>query len=254
MLVQSPGWRIARTRWQRAQEYEEGFWRRLGENIEAGTHEQLGWYRWRADRLVERLAAAGGSVPRSGKVLEIGSGPIGIVNFLGWGERYAIDPLEHFYRTRPSLTGLRQPGVTYLDGSGERLPFEDRSFELVIIDNVIDHTFSPRTILEEIRRVLHPEGYLFLSVNVHTRWGAWLHDLLARLGIDRGHPYTFTSAILRQVLAAHHFAILTEQVEDYGAAKRADLQSCGLKPKVKGAVGLSEFSHSVVCRADDVVK
>ena len=76
-----------------------------------------------------------------------------------------------------------------------------------------------------------------------------MHDLLARLGIDKGHPYTFTSAILRQLLAAHRFPVLTEHVEDYGAAKRADLQSPGLKEKVKGAAGLSEFSHSVVCRA-----
>jgi SAM-dependent methyltransferase len=185
MLVQSPEWRIARTRWQQAQEYEQGYWRRLGDNIDAGTYE-LGWYKWRAERVDERLAAAGDAVPRSGKVLEIG--PIGIVNFLGWGERFAIDPLEHFYRTRPSLTALRRPDVTYIDGTGERLPFEDASFAFVIIDNVIDHTFSPQTILEEIRRVMRPDGYLYLSVNVHTRWGAWLHDLLAPCASTRDIP------------------------------------------------------------------
>lgn len=78
---------------------------------------------------------------KAGRALEIGSGPIGIVNFLEWGERYAIDPLEHFYRQRQSLIKLRKAGSTYLPGMGEHLPFGDASFSLVIIDNVIDHTW-----------------------------------------------------------------------------------------------------------------
>jgi SAM-dependent methyltransferase len=248
MLVHSPDLRIGLGRWRNAQKYEQGFWQRLGENIEAGTREQLDWYQWRANRLEERLAASPHPVPRGGKVLEIGSGPIGIVNFLEWGERYAIDPLEHFYRTQPPLAALRRPGVSYLDGAGESLPFEADSFGLVIIDNVIDHTYSPGRILEEIRRVLRPDGCLFLSVNVHTRWGAWLHSLLAVLRIDKGHPYTFTSESLRRLLAAHAFPIVSERVEDYEAARREDLHAGSLKQNVKGRIGLSEFSHSVLCR------
>ena len=248
MLVDSADWRIGRSRWLQAQKYEQGFWQRLGDGIEAGTREQLDWYTWRAGRLEERLAAAADPLPGSGKVLEIGSGPIGIVNFLEWGERYAIDPLEHFYRTQPSLAALRKPGVTYLDGAGERLPFEDGSFTLVIIDNVIDHTYAPRAILEEIRRVLRPDGRLYLSVNVHTAWGAWLHGVLAALRIDKGHPYTFTSRTLRELIAAHAFAVVSEQVDDYEHAKRVDRQAPGFKQKLKGYTGLSEFSHSVLCR------
>jgi SAM-dependent methyltransferase len=248
MLTRTVGWRIGRTRWLEAQKYERAFWQRLGEGIEAGTREQLGWYKWRAGRLEERLAAVTDRPLRAGKLLEIGSGPIGIVNFLEWGERYAIDPLEHFYRTQPSLAALRKPGVTYLDGTGEHLPFEDRSFTLVIIDNVIDHTYAPRAILEEIRRVLRPDGSLYLSVNVHTRWGAWLHDVLATFRIDKGHPYTFTSRILRDLIAAHGFTSVSEQVDDYRDARRADRQAPGLKQKVKGFTGLSEFSHSMLCR------
>lgn len=248
MLTQSADWRIGRSRWLQAQEYEQGFWQRLGDGIEAGTREQLDWYAWRAGRLEERLAAVADPPSGSGKVLEIGSGPIGIVNFLDWGERYAIDPLEHFYRTQPSLAALRKPGVTYLDGAGEHLPFEDGSCALVIIDNVIDHTYAPRAILEEIRRVLEPDGRLYLSVNVHTAWGAWLHGVLAALRIDRGHPYTFTSRTLRQLIAAHAFGVVSEQVDDYEDARRADRQAPGFKQKVKGYTGLSEFSHSVLCR------
>ena len=247
MLARSSDVRIGWTRWLKAQKYEQAFWQRLGDDIEAGAREHLDWYGWRA-RQLERFLSVAGVTRTGGKVLEIGSGPVGIVNFLEWGERYGIDPLEHFYRTRPTLVTLRQPDVTYLDGTGERLPFENGSCSLIIVDNVIDHTYAPGTILEETHRVLRSDGHLYLSVNVHTQWGALLHALLAVLQIDRGHPYTFTSRTLRRLLAANRFGVLTEQIEDYRHVKRADRLSGSLKARIKGYTGLSEFSHAVLCR------
>jgi len=239
---------VAVERWREAQQYEQAFWQRLGEDIEAGTREHLDWYQWRADRLEDRLNGTGVVCGPAIKVLEIGSGPIGIVNFLTWGHRYAIDPLEHFYRTKPALVALRQSGVTYLDGTGERLPFDDGTFGLVIIDNVIDHTSAPAIVLQEISRVLADDGTLYLSVNVHTRWGALLHECLAGLHIDKGHPHTFTSETLRRLLRTHGFIPQAEQVEDYRKTRRADRMSPRLTDRIKGYTGMSEFSHGVVCR------
>jgi len=239
--------RIKWTRWQEAQHYERGFWERLSLSIERGVVGQLDWYKWRAERLEELLDRIPGALRRGGKVLEIGSGPIGIVNFLEWGERFAIDPLESFYRQQPSLVRLRNGGATYLSGSGEQLPVADESCGLVIIDNVIDHTFAPERILREISRVLAPSGRLYLSVNVHTGWGAFLHNALAVLRIDKGHPYTFTSVSLRQLLARAGFTVLLEEVGDYNQARRADRASRRPTDRIKGYTGLSEFAHLVVC-------
>jgi SAM-dependent methyltransferase len=249
MLALSNQVQIKRSRWLEAQEYERGFWQRLGTSIEEGSTSQLDWYKWRARQLEHLLARLPDS--RQGRVLEIGSGPIGIVNFLDWGERYAIDPLEGFYRQRPSLIKLRNPGSTYLEGSGERLPLEDQSCALVIIDNVIDHTFAPALILQEISRVLEPAGLLYLSVNVHTGWGAMLHNLMAVLRIDKGHPYTFTSSTLQRFLARHGFLIRLEEIGDYRQARETDRRSPRLTDRIKGYIGISEFQHLVVCsRAD----
>lgn len=239
--------RIGWNRWLKAQQYEQAFWQRLGDDIASGAKTHLDWYGWRAKQL-ERFMLAAGAGRCDGTVVEIGSGPVGIVNFLDGDSRFAIDPLEHFYRTQPALVALRDPAVTYLDGTGERLPFEDRSCSLVIIDNVIDHTYEPGKILDEIRRIVRPDGYLYLSVNVHTQWGFLLHSALAVLQIDKGHPYTFTSHTLRCFLDRHDFTVLTERIEDYEESKRADRGSASLKARLKGYSGLSEFSHAVVCR------
>ena len=251
MLTHSADWRIGRSRWLQAQKYEQGFWQRLGDGIEAGTREQLDWYAG------EPAGSTSGSPPlanpaaRPGKVLEIGSGPIGIVNFLEWGERYAIDPLEHFYRTQPSLAALRKPGVTYLDGAGERLPFDDGSFSLVIIDNVIDHTYAPRAILEEIRRVLAPDGRLYLSVNVHTAWGAWLHGVLAALADrQRSSLHVHQPVPCGRSSRPMPSRFVSEHVDRLRS--RPGGRQTGARPQaeVKGFTGLSEFSHSVLCRLE----
>ena len=239
--------RIGWNSWLEAQQYEQAFWQRLGDDIAAGSTTHLDWYAWRAKQLEQFMTDAG--APRSnGTVLEIGSGPVGIVNFLEWGTRFAIDPLEHFYRTHPALVALRNPAVTYVDGTGERLPFDDGSCALVIIDNVIDHTYAPGKILDEIHRILRPDGHLYLSVNVHTRWGFLLHSALAGLQIDKGHPYTFTSGTLRRFIDSHHFTVLTERIHDYQESRRADRGASSVKARVKGYTGLSEFSHAVMCR------
>lgn len=239
--------RIGWNRWLKAQQYEQAFWQRLSNDIAAGATTQLDWYDWRA-RQLERFMAAAGAEQRDGNVLEIGSGPIGIVNFLDWGTRYALDPLEHFYRTQPALVALRNPAVTYVDGTGERLPFENESCGLVIIDNVIDHTYAPGKILEEIHRILRPDGQLYLSVNVHKYGGYVLHSALAALHIDKGHPYTFTSSKLRAFLNTHRFTVVAERIEDPDESNRANRSAASLKARLKGYSGLSEFAHAVICR------
>ena len=239
--------RIGKSRWVKAQAYEKAYWQRLGDHIETGTRGRLDWYGWRACELEKRLAAIH-AADRSGKVLEIGSGPIGIVNFLRWGERYAVDPLEHFFCTRPTLVGLRNPDVRYQAGTGDDLLFDDESCSLVIVDNVLDHAYEPGRILTQVARILRPDGHLYLAVNVRTLWGALLHTGLAVLEIDKGHPHTFTSDRLRRFVNAHGFDVVQEQIQDYEAMKRKNRRSGALTDRIKGYSGVSEFPHSMLCR------
>jgi SAM-dependent methyltransferase len=250
VLTASSGIRITRARWLKAQEYERAFWQRVGGGIAEGTTDELAWYKWRARQLEGLLALTHHAASPIGKVLEIGSGPIGIVSFLESGDRYAIDPLEDFYRQQPELIKLRNPEATYLAGSGEQLPMSDASVALVILDNVIDHTFAPGKILQEIWRVLEPDGRLYLSVNVHTRWGAILHDVLATLHIDKGHPHTFTSVTIGRLVARHRFTTVFEQIEDYEEVRQANRRSPRVTDRIKSYSGLSEFRHQVLCRKE----
>jgi ubiquinone/menaquinone biosynthesis C-methylase UbiE len=239
---------VTAKRWQEAQAYEQSYWAKLADNIASGSTGQLGWYSWKADLMERQLSSSvDGSKLREGKILEVGSGPIGIATFMKWGERYTLDPLEDFYRSNARLSELRNRSVSYRAGSGERVPFDDETFSLVILDNVLDHVRGADLVLKEIHRVLLKGGFLYLAVNIHMPWGAFLHRILSRLKIDRGHPYTFTDHSIRNFVADRKFVIRKEFINDYAEAKEKDIKSSSLKDKIKGRTGLSEFVYYAVC-------
>lgn len=236
-------------RWQAAQRYERSFWSRVAERIAEGASDKLEFYEWRSRQLINRLTSAGYKhlVDGSIRTLEIGSGPIGISPYFPAQERVALDPLESFYREKPRLIQLRDPAVSYLSGVGEDIPCEDDHFNLVIMENCIDHVSDPAGVMSEIRRVLLPSGVLYLTVNCRTRWGYFVHRLLSRLRIDAGHPYTFTSSRVQRNLLHHHgFQLLQLEESSRLEAWLSDLRGPGLKPRLKALLGVSEHLMTVL--------
>lgn len=242
-------------RWNIAQSYEKGYWKQIDDKIAADAGNQLTWYDWKAREFEKKLSNISCNFDRKGcKILEVGSGPIGIVSYLKWGERYAIDPLSDFYKENPQLVALRDKDVNYITGKGEEISFPDGFFSIVIIDNVLDHVSAPGSVLSEIQRVLADTGLFYIELNIHTFWGYLLHSLLAGLKIDKGHPYSFTSNKIRHFLEDHQFVIKWEVVNDYRDARRADRESSSLKAKIKSYSGLSEFIYCAVCSKKTEIK
>jgi 2-polyprenyl-6-hydroxyphenyl methylase / 3-demethylubiquinone-9 3-methyltransferase len=63
--------------------------------------------------------------------------------------------------------------ISYLSGSGERLPASDSSFDIVLCCDVLEHVDSPDRVLAEIARVLRPGG-LFFYDTVNRTLASWL--------------------------------------------------------------------------------
>jgi SAM-dependent methyltransferase len=136
---------------------------------------------------------------RGRRVLEIGIGAgTDFINFARAGALVTgIDltpaAVEHAQR-RLGLEGLEgKVGV----GTGEEVPYEDESFDLVYSWGVIHHAEHPARVVREARRVLAPGGEVRVMLYGRHSWVAyalWLrHALLA------GHP----SRLLGAVVAAH---------------------------------------------------
>ncbi|NNL47990.1 MAG: class I SAM-dependent methyltransferase, partial [Acidimicrobiia bacterium] len=154
---------VSSDRWKTAQRYEQDYWDRVATEVEAQGQDRLGGYRWRRDQLVRMLAEAGAPEVSDGsaRVLEVGSGPVGVIGFFPGVHKVAVDPLEHFYSGRPLLVASRSPDVSYRTGSGEALPVKDGCYDLAIIENCIDHCQDMDAVMLGIRRALKPGGYLY---------------------------------------------------------------------------------------------
>ncbi|GMV31407.1 MAG: hypothetical protein AMXMBFR59_35320 [Rhodanobacteraceae bacterium] len=78
-----------------------------------------------------------------------------------------LQPYRPLLEDRAALYVAIDPvfeGLLDVAGVGEQLPFRDASFDVVICTQVLNYVSSPRQVIAEIRRVLKPDGTLYLTV------------------------------------------------------------------------------------------
>lgn len=147
--------------------------------------------------------------------------------------RYAIDPLESYYSSVPEFTSLRDELVKYSEAKGESLPFADNEFDLIILDNVLDHCESPSDVLSEIIRVLKRGGLIYFRQNTYNYYGKFMRSLMELIKIDKGHPFTFTKTDLRKLFEKNRLVKLSTDRVGYFPTWKNELMSSALKDKIK---------------------
>jgi phosphatidylethanolamine/phosphatidyl-N-methylethanolamine N-methyltransferase len=149
--------------------------------------------------LAEVVTASGGA----GQVLEIGVGTgLSLQHYAAETNVVGIDLCPNMLRkARRRVDRGVTARVRLLLADGERLPFADESYGIVVLFFVMSVTPSPAAILEEVVRVLRPNGQV-LMVNhfsgvkglgwIERRFEPLAHRLgfRSRLPIDEvlGHP------------------------------------------------------------------
>jgi SAM-dependent methyltransferase len=106
-----------------------------------------------------RLQLIRDRIPLTGRrVLDIGCGLGQYVRRIAElaGESYGID----IEAARVRAGGRVTPGL--LLGSADALPFADRSFDVILLNEVIEHVADERLTMREAARVLRPGGHLVI--------------------------------------------------------------------------------------------
>ena len=114
----------------------------------------------RARELLEKFQP----IESDARVIEVGSGSTGLIFYFDARNGIGVDPLAVSYA---SLYPKWQKRALTVAAVGERLPFADASFDVVLCDNVVDHGEAPDAIVKELVRILKPDGLLYFTVNVH---------------------------------------------------------------------------------------
>ncbi len=102
-----------------------------------------------------------------------------------------------------SIRGLVRDDVHLFDG--QRLPFDDASFEQVVVVDMLEHVADDQAFVTELARVLRPGGSLIVNTPHLKR--TWLRRLRHALGqTDEKHGHLrpgYTPEDLRTLLAPH---------------------------------------------------
>lgn len=158
--------------------------------------------------------------------VEVGIGPLG----LGWSAMFgdgspddlvALDPLPLI---EPS-TGIaeldefifrRRQRVTYVQGRAEDGLLSGGSFDLVVCDNVIDHTERPGDVLAECRRLVTERGSLVFGLNVfsvigYQKWVRYSRRMHPHESNVVLHPHSYTERTADALVTRSGWRVIARQ-------------------------------------------
>jgi SAM-dependent methyltransferase len=196
------------------------------------------------------------SFRKNGRVLDVSSGPGVSLSWLRDEHRWEI------HGTDPDLYAQRvareRYGVEITNGLLPDIEARDDHFDLLLMDNSLEHTFDPLTTLIECFRVLRPGGGLFIAVpncdglatrliNLNAHWGHWflfsprvLCRMLQRIG------FRVTTVFARQLQIRPELVELGVDIEEHRAALDVALWGEKEVGQIETMPSVSDYFHVLV--------
>ena len=111
------------------------------------------FHAWRIDQLRRRL----GDALATAGMLDVGDTDGLMLKHLGkTGLGFNLSPV--------AIENIRSNGIEAELGDGERMPFDDGTFDAVLCFETLEHVPNPEQLLEELARVTARDGRVFISI------------------------------------------------------------------------------------------
>ena len=153
-------------------------------------------------KAVEGLCTFLKPISQHASLLDLGAGT-GVLSEFAYGCRddlqfVALDPAEGMLRFSPQYVQTHQ-------ARAEAMPFDEGSFEVVLIGEALHHFQEPEKALQEIARVLKSEGKLFIyEFDPSTFMGGTVCMMEKMVG-EPGNFYL--PEVLKAMLERHGFSV-----------------------------------------------
>jgi len=144
-------------------------------------------------------------------ILEIGCGPVCIIQHIQGDKHTYVDPLLDYYRRQ--FPNVMPEDAAYKTNMAEKAVLPEVSFDLVACLNTLSDVHNPELLLNKVEAVLKDDGVFVVSIDIWPPWLARAHLFLSRLAptlprFNRLYSYTyrgFSNTLKR------HFEIVDEQ-------------------------------------------
>lgn len=176
------------TRWHLAQ---------ISEKISQDKYRKKSYFAINNKRWLEEMVLRYFEIKRAedfkNKILiDIGSGPTGILTRLQAKEKIAVDPLP---------IDSTDPSIKRIKARGEEIPLDDQTADCVFLYNVLQHVMMPEKVLDEGLRILKSGGifYILEQLNLPT---------------DPSHPHSLKLEMFDNWISKNNFKIIKKTVEN----------------------------------------
>jgi SAM-dependent methyltransferase len=162
------------------------------------------------ESLVDRIVRLGGR----GTLLDVGTG-VGTLLEVARDRGFAVRGVE--LSEWASAHARTAKGLDVATGTLEEARFPDRSFDVVVINHVLEHVPEPGPALAEIRRILKDDGLLvvgvpnagsLMAVLLGPRWSSWRPEQ---------HAWHFTPATLSALVRNAGFRVVRRDARERSA-------------------------------------
>jgi SAM-dependent methyltransferase len=154
------------------------------------------------NRITGRLASEIEALP-PGRVLDVGCGDgryLSLFRERGW-EAFGVDP------SRVAIERAKSLGLKVFHGSLPDVGLPTAFFDLAIMRYTIENMHNPSRVLQEVHRVLKPNGRLFLAAPMIDCLFARASKQYSSYVDAPRHLYLFTVGTLSRMLQKHGFCV-----------------------------------------------
>jgi len=182
-------------RWLKAQSAEKLFWQTRGHT---GIPDRTFW------KHMLKQSGVTFDFFKDKDILEVGCGPRGLIYIIDEARsRIGVEPMNMLHL----IEEWKQKFV--INAIGEKLPFDDGIFDVVICFNALDHTKEPASVIKECHRVLRDNGYLILELHALRNPYSIFRGFLNK--VDSPHPCHLTVRDIKKMVE-NYFEIKNEKL------------------------------------------
>lgn len=198
---------VSKQRWSVTQKRELNFWKKIGA-LAARQEFSKRYYLTRLKSLfIENTSEI--------SVLEIGSGPVCVTQYLDAKYHTYIDPLFDDYRRL--FPGILPEDSVYKTTMAEVITLPASSFDAVVCLNTLSDVHNPELVLNQAKHLLKPDGKFIVSIDAWPSLLARTHLFLSRFApslprINRLYSYTLKG--FSNSLARHFKIVSASPVQD----------------------------------------
>lgn len=205
--------RIELKKWQRAQNCEKKYWlsrmrpEEFPENALSIRKYEYGNLTYSEALInIKETIEKFRKIHEDDRILQIGCGPVDVINMWRGCHRWGLDPLMSFYRTTYRLPSSME--INDIKKKGEDLDQVDITFDYILALNVLDHTQDIDRIVVNMKNRIEKGGLVYTLTNTWNRPGFFLRRIVRPLGIDRAHTYTFSSNDIDNLMKKYGFSLI----------------------------------------------